>query len=212
MGAKPNKIHSLEDRKSFWIMPWDLGNMGLLLSKMPSIRRIRGELSSFFKRLSKMRGKEDDTVLEQEDTELEASHRRHDIRGSVEAFTKRIWDAIQKPQGMEVLLRKHSLRTRKDDEIQRREEETNKRIVRLARLSKTEGWQIDIVSMLRSWENFCYMNLRFPETRKDKVSLDNFIGFQNGALWIIESLRKEVYNAVNSLKKQNAIQNQKNRE
>lgn len=55
------------------------------------------------------------------------------------------------------------------------------------------------------------MNLRFPEIRKDGVSLDNFVGFQNGALWVIETIRKEVYNAVNSLKKQNALRNQESR-
>jgi len=47
------------------------------------------------------------------------------------------------------------------------------------------------------------MNLRFPESRKENVSLDSFISYQNGALWIIEGLRKEVYNAVVSLKRQN---------
>lgn len=139
------------------------------------------------------------------DPKLETSSGRHDIRRSVESFTQRVWDAVQKPKGVAELLRKQSLRTRKDEEVQRRQEEIDKRNIRLVHLSRTQGWEIDVVNMLRQWENFCYMNLRFPETRKDKVSLEYFLGYQNGSLWVIESLRKEIYNAVTNLKKQNAI-------
>ena len=136
--------------------------------------------------------------------EVEAAYRRHDIRGSIENFTKRIWDACQNQKGMGQLLRKQSLRTREDEGVQRKQEEARQRNLRLTRISRTDGWQIDIVGMLQQWENFCYMNLRFPENRRDKVSLDYFLGYQNGALWIIEGLRKEIYNAVISLKKEHA--------
>lgn len=136
------------------------------------------------------------------DSLMETSHRRHDARGGIDNFTKRIWDAVKEPQRVVELLRKQSPRTRKDEEVQRREEEIRKRNFRLSRLEEQEGWRKDVVGMLRQWENFCYMNLRFPETRKENVSFEYYTGFQNGALWIIESLRKEIYNAVLYVKKE----------
>jgi len=143
--------------------------------------------------------------------QLEASHRRYDGRAGVDDFTQRVWDAVKKLPRMEELLRKQPTREEENERVLRKEEENEKRIAKLAQLSQTEGWEI-VVSLLRSWENFCYMNLRFPETRKDKVSFEYFIGFQNGALWVIEGLRKEVYGAVISLKKKNALRNKENRE
>ena len=142
---------------------------------------------------------------------LETSYRRYDGEGGVNNFTERIWDAIKKLPRVEELLRKQSTREEENERVLRKEEENERRITKLAQLSRTEGWEI-IVSLLKNWEKFCYMNLRFPETRKDKVSFDYFIGFQNGALWVIEGLRKEVYGAVISLKKQNAIRNKESRE
>lgn len=201
MDTKQNKIHPLESKKSFKDRLINLGNMEIHLSEMPLFIKLRGFLSSLLQRLSEVRERKDSKFISQDNPDLEAALRRHDGRGSVEAFTQRIWDAVKKPQRMDGSLHKHTLRTRQDEEIQRKQEEVNKRNIRLTRLERTEGW-VDIVNMLRQWENFCYMNLRFPETRKDKVSLDYFLGYQNGSLWIIEGLRKEVYNAITSLKKQ----------
>jgi len=143
--------------------------------------------------------------------QLEASYRRYDGGTGVNNFTQRVWDAVKKLPRMEELLRKQPTREEENERVLRKEEENERRIAKLAQLSRTEGWEI-VVSLLRSWENFCYMNLRFPETRKDKVSFEYFIGFQNGALWVIEGLRKEVYGAVISLKKKNALRNKENRE
>jgi hypothetical protein len=166
--------------------------------------------SSWTKRMSRMQQNKD-KFFHEENPKLETSYRRYDGEGGVNDFTERIWDAIKKLPRVEELLRKQSTREEENERVLRKEEENERRITKLAQLSRTEGWEI-IVSLLKNWENFCYMNLRFPETRKDKVSFDYFIGFQNGALWVIEGLRKEVYGAVISLKKQNAIRNKESRE
>lgn len=47
------------------------------------------------------------------------------------------------------------------------------------------------------------MNLRFPENRKDNTSREYYNGFQNGSLWVIEGLRKEISLAISNLKKHN---------
>ena len=151
--------------------------------------------------------------LNKPNPEVETSSRRYDIRGSIDSFTERVWDAIKKPRRMDELLRKQSTRAEKNEGVQRKQEEVDRRNSRLSRLSKTEGWEVDVVGMLRQWVNFCYMNLRFPEARKDKVSLDYYVGFQNGALWVIEGLRKDVYGAVIGLKRSHAlkVENGKNK-
>lgn len=48
------------------------------------------------------------------------------------------------------------------------------------------------------------MNLRFPENRKDNITVEEYNGFQRGALWVIEGLRKEISTSVNNLQRQNA--------
>ena len=202
MDTKQNKIHPLEHTKTFKERFFSLANMEIQLPELPSMGKFREFFSSVFTRMSKVFEKRDSKFIHQDDPDLEVALRRHDIGGSVGAFTQRIWDAVKKSQTVDGSLRKHTIRTRQDEEIQRKQEEINKRNIRLTKLSRMEGWEIDVIGMLRQWENFCYMNLRFPETRKDKVSLENFIGYQNGALWVIEGLRKEVYNAVTNLKKQ----------
>lgn len=144
------------------------------------------------------------------DTIVEAPHRRHDERRSVDDFIKRVWDAVQKPPSMARLLHKQSTRESKDEAVQRKQEEVGRRAIRIANLSKTEGWK-EIIILLQSWENFCYMNLRFPESRKDKVSTDYYTGYQNGALWVIEGLRKEIYGAVYTAKKEHILQKKDNK-
>lgn len=138
---------------------------------------------------------------------LETDHRRYEVRRNIERFTQRIWDAAKKLPTVARSLPQHPLREKEDERIQQKKRKTHQRALRFAKLIKSDVWTKDLVKMLNQWEKFCYMNLRFPETRKDKVSLDSFIGFQNGALWVIEGLRKSVYGSVISDKKKNAISN-----
>lgn len=207
MDNKQVKIHPLENKESLKARLIRLSTMEVHLPKVQLFVKIRRFISSRLFGLPKVPRERNYDISHADNPNVEAAFERHDIRRSVEAFTKRVWDAVKNVQTVDGSLRKRTLRTRSDEEIQRKQEEVNKRNLRLTHLSKTEGWKIDVINMLRQWENFCYMNLRFPESRKDKVSLDYFLGFQNGSLWIIESFRKEIYNSATNLKRQNAIHN-----
>jgi hypothetical protein len=213
MDKEQNQTNNLENRETSLQgkEKGDMADMGVSMPKMREKGRIRRKQTAKPLRMRELRQQSKHNDIRQENPELETSYRRYDTRASVNDFTKRIWDAYEKPPRVDELLRKQSIRKRENEEIQRREEEIRKRNINLVNLSRTEGWEI-IVNLLKQWENFCYMNLRFPETRKDKVSLEMFIGFQNGALWVIEGIRKEIYNAIISLKKENALRNKENGE
>ncbi len=143
-------------------------------------------------------------------SEVEIEHGRRNARRSIEEFIKNLWDAPDVRKRVEKILRKPS-RKEEDERIRAKQEKETARNLRLTRLSNTEGWNKDIVNLLKRWEVFSYMNLRFPENRKDKIDVKEFYAFQRGALWIIEGLRDEINKAVKNYKKQqeNAIHDTK---
>ena len=184
--------------------------MEVQMPKMSMGGRVRNFFSSLFQSMRKMSRQNENRNVGEENSNLEASRGRHDIRGNIEAFTKRVWDASQKLQTMDELLRKQSLRARKNEEIQRREEAVSKRNLLLAKLTESEEYEI-IVEFFKRIENNAYFNLRFPESRKDQVSMDYFVGFQNGSLYVIENFRSMFAEAIRSLQKQHAILSNKKR-
>lgn len=122
------------------------------------------------------------------DSNMEAEHRRLDIGGSLERFTKQLWNETSVQRRMEQILRKRT-REGKDEKVQRREKKSYQRNLRLSRFCGTKTYS-DLVKVWQQWEKIAYMALRFPEQRKEGVSLDYYMGFQNGMLADIEANRK----------------------
>ena len=131
-------------------------------------------------------------------SKMEVEYGRHDTRASIDRFVKRFWDANNVGKRVEKILRPAS-REEEATRLQEKAERTRKRSLRLSQLSKNEGWR-DLEKLLEQYEIIAYTNLRFPSTRKDNVSLDEWIGVQNGTLGVIEGIRQEVRSAVTSLK------------
>ncbi len=122
------------------------------------------------------------------DSNLEAEHGRFNIRRSIEQFTKQLWDEASIERRMEQILRKRS-REGKVEKLQKGEKTVHQRNIRLSRFSGTQTYR-DLVKAWQQWERIAYYSLRFPEQRKEGVSLDYYIGFQNGLLADIEANRK----------------------
>ena len=136
--------------------------------------------------------------INKKDSELEAEYGRRYTRTSIDTFIKRVWDANHARRRVEKVLRPAS-REEEVERVQKKAEEARKRNARLNRVTKVDGYK-DIEEMLKTWEAYCYYNLRFPELRKENVSRDYYHGFQNGALWIVEGFRKDIQRAITSLK------------
>lgn len=130
---------------------------------------------------------------------MEAEHGRYEFRRNFDNFRRKIKDASDVKAKMGRVLRPAS-REEENARVQEKEERTRQRSLRISSTSKTEGWK-EIEKLLDRYELMAYTNLRFPSVRKSNVSLDEWIGIQNGTLGIIEAIRTEVLSAVNSLKK-----------
>lgn len=211
MDSKQNKVDTMESQEDFETYPSGIhmGELGFSLSEMSLVFRVRRFFSSLLRRLPKMSWEDGDNYFRKDDSELETARRRYDVRGSVDAFTQRIWDAFDVKGKVGRLLRKQSLRTRKDEEVQRRQEEIGRRSLLLTNLSRSQGHVIE-KEFFKKIESGAYLNLRFPEGRKEGVSLDYYVGFQNGSIWVVENWRRMIAEAVINHKK-NAILNRKKR-
>lgn len=121
-------------------------------------------------------------------SDLEAKRRRLITRRSIAEFTKHLWNEAPFERRMERLLRKQS-RKGKIERVQKREEKANKRNARLARFCGTKTHR-ELVSVWQQWEKTAYLGLRHPELKKEGVSLEYYLGFQNGLLSNIEANRK----------------------
>jgi hypothetical protein len=89
---------------------------------------------------------------------------------------------------MEPILRKRS-REGKIEKVQTREKRTYQRNLRLSRFCGTKTFR-DLTKIWQQWEAVAYMAVRHPEDKKEGMSLEYYLGFQNGLLSNIESNRK----------------------
>ena len=139
------------------------------------------------------------------DTGLEAQRRRQLTRTSIGGIVKRVWDAHYDPPRVEDLLRKYTLRTRKDEELQAAAGKRSERNALIKRLSDYEGYKRIIVPFLQIAENDAYFKLRHPEDRtagEKHFSLEEYIGKQNGKLELIEDLRLMVSTAISDIQRE----------
>jgi hypothetical protein len=126
--------------------------------------------------------------LHQKNTGLEAKHRRLDTRGSIDGFVGQVWDASENPPGVGELLRKHRLRTKKDEGVQEKQEEKHRRNIVLTEFSKRPGYDL-LKAFLQLIEGDAYFKLRNLKERPENVSMDSWVGIQNGRLEVVEDIR-----------------------
>ena len=143
-----------------------------------------------------------------EHTGMEAEHRRRFTRGSIESQVGHLWDASEKPPRMEELLRKHSVRTRKDEEVQRGKEEKRARSVKLVEWTKRDAYNV-FVAFLKNIEADAYYRLRHPD-HKPGESIERYIGRQDGKLEVIEDIRLMFAEARLTLQEARAEQEKQN--
>lgn len=156
-----------------------------------------------------------DNILKR-NTDMETEHGRCSTRRTIERKTGRLWSEKEIKGRLGRLLSKQPSRTREDEEVQRRQEEKHKRDTLIARLNRDEGFAV-IKKVLIAIESDAYMNLRYPEKAKDIkvvegsngqprymndwVSLDYFIGRQDGRIETIEDIRNIISEAITSIEK-----------
>lgn len=141
------------------------------------------------------------SIKTKRNTGLEAKRRRQLTRTSISGIIDRVWNAHYEPPRVEQLLRKYTLRTRKDQELREAEGKRSERNALIKRLSDYEGYRRIIVPFLQVAENDAYMKLRHPEDRKQgefnkEISLEEYVGRQNGKLELIEDMRLMVSSAL----------------
>lgn len=137
---------------------------------------------------------------------VEAQSGRRDIRGSINSQVKHLWDASEKPPRMGELLRKHTIRTRKDEEVQRAKEEEHQRSVIITEWAKREGYNI-FVAFLQQIESDGYYRLRNNHGKQPNENTDYYIGKQNGRLEVIEDIR--LFFAYSRMKLQEHLESKK---
>ena len=150
---------------------------------------------------------------------LEIEDRRRIGRRSIERQIKHLWDAHTKPPRLEGLLRKLTTRTRSDAEIQRAKEEKRIRNLGIKRFSDRPEYSL-IVDFFKHEEANAYFLLRHGEEKPANITRDEFIGQQNGILYIIEKFRLMVSTAYAEIEmerareemKKDAVSNNKKRE
>lgn len=128
-------------------------------------------------------------------SKLETERRRRDRAGSVERFVKHIWDATVGEGRMGRTLRKRAVRSGKDAKVQEATERLNRRSIRIRNLLREPGWR-DIQLILEGLESKHLVNLRLPEIRDSKESLDYWYGKQTGCLEFSTEFRNELKSAI----------------
>lgn len=157
---------------------------------------VKKEQKGFWNSMRKMFGdwkKRSPFHKQSKHSDLEAKHRRLQTWRSVGNFCRGLWDEANVPRRMESFLRKRT-RAKEDDRLQEAKEKTYQRYTRLSRLCDAEGYS-DLVKFWKQWERTAYMALRHPELRKEGISMDYYIGFQNGILSNVEANRKTFQDA-----------------
>lgn len=153
--------------------------------------------------LSRHRGKSAGEDLYPDNSELEVERGRRNPRGSIERFVRHLWDAAKNPPTVERLLRKFTPRTEEAEAVRAREEEIHQRNIIITEHSRHRGYPV-LVSQLQQIESDAYFNLRKPEAaRPVNMSVEEWVGKQNGRLEVVEDLRLFYANAAFQLKKYN---------
>lgn len=143
-------------------------------------------------------------VSGQRDTALETKHRFSDIRSSIKSQVKRLWDAHYEPPAMGELLRKYTLRTKKDSELQQEKENKRLRNSQIALVSKHPGYK-HLVSLWSIVEADAMFKLRHPEQKniesngESGLSDELYRGKQIGRLEVVEDIRTMVMAAIQEL-------------
>lgn len=128
------------------------------------------------------------------DSELEIERRRRDTGAGLKKQLDDIWNAHYDPPAMEKLLQRYTLRTKKDEELQRAKEERTKRNTALSLITQHPGYKI-LVEAWKMIELDALIKIRHPEYKdfddsKEKgFSDERFLGKQLGRLEVIEETR-----------------------
>lgn len=155
-----------------------LGFKKLFSLSLPKLQRHRKKNTNRTKR----------TVLREDDSRLEAKHRRRFTRGSFDQRRRRVWDETKVSEGMEKLLRPTS-REKEIERVREQQEKIKERNLQLLEITKRPGFNV-LMDFWNKIETGAYANLRHPENRIEGMSFDSFIGHQNGLIECVEISRK----------------------
>lgn len=144
-------------------------------------------------------------------SELEVEHRRRFTRAGIVSQIRHLWDAHYDPPAMGELLRKYTIRTNKAEDLQRAKGKRDERNALIKRLSDYEGYRRLIVPFLELAETDAYFKLRHPDDRNQgdpakHISLEEYVGKQNGKLELVEDFRLMVSSGIAELEREKAAQ------
>jgi len=139
---------------------------------------------------------------------LEAGGGQRVERGSVESYTRHLWDTPKKLQRVARALQS-ALRKKEAGRIQPEKGANTERLVGMKRLYQSPDFNI-AKEILMEKESSAYFGLRHPETKKEGVSQEYYNGFLNGRLSIIDEFRDAFERAIIILQKKAIEEENKN--